>query len=167
MSLDSLLYSSSMLHAFTKFTNQGVRHIVTAKDFDYTRSSNLNLLTFIRCFFEAQICNDTSWYQQIVPRLTNGVNLSKVTMTPLDCMSIGYFMAMLLKAGGKVSVHLSRCSIDDYSLGLLVGEFSRYAEVCPTGIMQACVTKLDISWNNTITEIGIAHVLRTNITNAL
>ena len=90
-------------------------------------------------------------------------------MNPLDCMSIGYFIASLLRAGSKVSVHLGHCSIDDYSLGLLVGEFSRHAEVCPAGVMQAGVmqAKMDISGNSKITEIGIAHVLRTNITSRL
>ena len=88
-------------------------------------------------------------------------------MTPLDCMSIGYFLALLLRAGGKVLVYLSDCSIDDYSLGLLLKVFSRHAEVCPAGVMQAAVTKLDISKNNKITEIGIARIVRTNITSNL
>ena len=153
--------------AFTRFTNQGVRNIITASDFDYKRSSKLRLLSFIRCFFEAQIHNDTSLYQQIIPRLNSVVDLSEVTMTPLDCMSIGYFMASLLRAGSKVSVRLTHCSIDDYLLGLLVGDFSRHAEVCAARVMQAGVTKLDISGNDKIIGIGIAHVLQTNITNKL
>ena len=153
--------------AFTRLTNQGVRNIIIGRDFDSERSSKLCLLSFIRCFFEAQIHDDTSLYQQIICRLSRAVDLSDVTMTPLDCMSIGYFMALLLRAGGKVSVHLGHCCINDYSLGLLVGEFSRHAEVCPAGVMQAGVTELDISWNSKITEIGIACVLRTNITNKL
>ena len=150
--------------AFTRLTNQGVRNIITARDFDYKKSSKLSLLNFIRCFFEAQIHNDTSLFQQLIPRLNSGVDLSEVTMTPLDFMSIGYFMTSLLRAGGNVSVHLCRCSIDDYSLSLLVGEFSRHAEVCPAGVS---VTELDISQNVKITEIGIAHVFQANITSKL
>ena len=86
-------------------------------------------------------------------------------MTPLDCMSIGYFIASLLRAGGKVAAYLS--DIDDYSLGLIVGEISKHAEVSPTGVKQACLTELNISGNYKIIEIGIAHVLRTNITTKL
>ena len=153
--------------AFTRLTNQGVRNIITARDFDYKKSSKLNLLNFIRCFFEAQIHNDTSLYQQIIPRLNSGVDLSEVTMSPLDFMSIRYFMASLLRAGGNVSVHLCHCSIDDYSLSLLVGEFSKHAEVCLAGVLQAGVTELNISGNKMITEIGIAHVVQANITNKL
>ena len=154
--------------AFTRLTNQGVRNIIIRIDFDSNRFSKKRLLRIIRCFFEAQIHDDTSLYQQIIPRLSRGVYLSGVTMTSLDCMSIGFFMALLFRAGGKVSVHLSHCGIDDHSLGLLVGEvFCRHAEVCPAGVMQACVTELDISRNINITGIGIAHVIRTNITNKL
>ena len=155
--------------AFTRLTNQGVslRNIITARDFDNTDSSQLNLLNIMRCLFEAQLHDDTSLFQEIIPRLNGVIYLSDVTMTPLDCMSIGYFMASLPRAGGKISVHLCRCGIDDYSLGLLVEEFSKHAEVCPAGVMQAGATELNISWNDKITEIGIAHVLRTNITNKL
>ena len=42
-----------------------------------------------------------------------------------------------------------------------------YAEVCPASVIQARVTKLSISENNKITEIGIAHVFQTNITSKL
>ena len=84
--------------AFTRLTNQGVRNIITAIDFDDTDSSKLTLLSFIRCFFEAQISahDDLLLYQQIIPRLNGAIYLSGVTMTPLDCMSVGYFMALLL-----------------------------------------------------------------------
>ena len=153
--------------AFTRLTNQGVRNIITARDFDDTDSSKLALLSFIRCFFEAQIRDDSSLYQQIILRLNRTIDLSHVTMTPLDCMSIGHFMASLLRAGGEVSVDLSHCDIDDYSLGLLVGEFSRYAEMCPAAVTQARVTELNIRSNSKITGNSIAHVIRTNITSRL
>ena len=40
---------------FTKFTNEGVRNIITGSNFNSERSSMLSLLSYIRCFFEAQI----------------------------------------------------------------------------------------------------------------
>ena len=160
--------------AFTKLTNQGVQDIITWKSF----GSKLCLLSFIRCFFEAQIHDDTSLYQQIIPRLLNRrIDLSNVTMTPFDCMSVGYFMASLLRAGGKASLDLSCCSIDDYSLGQLVGEFSRHtsAKACPLGTVQAGDTELNISWisiaqeldisNNNIGDKGIGRIATTLLTN--
>ena len=163
MSLDFLLYCSSMLPSpGSPISVFEIKIIITARNFDYTYSSKLALLTIIRCLFEAEI-DDLSLYGQLIPRLNRKLNLSHFTMTPFDCMSIGYFMASLLRAGGEVSVHLSCCSIDNYLLDLLVGEFSRHTEVCPAGVMQARVTKLDISGNNKITDIS--QVLQANITN--
>ena len=91
----------------------------------FSDSSKLTLLSFIRCLFEVQISDDLLLYQQIIPRLNRAIYLSGVTMTQLDCMLIGYFMALLLKAGGsKLSVYLDSCSIDDVSLGLYWWESS-------------------------------------------
>ena len=39
---------------FTKLTNQGVRNIITGKDFTDDYSSKLSLLSYMRCFFEAK-----------------------------------------------------------------------------------------------------------------
>ena len=40
---------------FTKLTNQGVRNIITGTDVTNDKSSQLSLLSYMRCFFEAQI----------------------------------------------------------------------------------------------------------------
>ena len=81
---------------FTKLTNQGVRNIITRSDFTGYKSSMLSLLSYMRCFFEAQVC-DQSFYQQIVPKLNGKVNLSLVTMSPLDCMALGYFLKFIFR----------------------------------------------------------------------
>ena len=115
----------------------------------------------MRCFFEARI-QDPLLYQQLVSRLNGNVIVD--LMTPFDCMSVGYFLAFALRAG-RLSVKFELCSIDDHSLGLLLGELSRHAEACPAGVLQG-VTKLDISGNE-IGDKGIAHIansLRTNTT---
>ena len=51
---------------FSKLINQGVRNIITGTDFTGDESSKLSLLSYMRCFFEAQII-DESFYQQIIP----------------------------------------------------------------------------------------------------
>ena len=56
---------------FTKLTNQGVRNIITGTNFTCEKSSKLFLLSYMRCFFEAQVC-DQLFYQQIVQKL-NGI----------------------------------------------------------------------------------------------
>ena len=148
---------------FTKLTNQGVRNIITGTDFTDNKSSKLSLLSYMRCFFEAQII-DESFYQQIVPKLGGKINLSS-TLSPLDCMAFGYFLAFVLRNTSELCVDLTSCSVDDHSFCVLMGELSKHAEASREGVLHR-VTELDISFN----EIGdngivcIATALETNTT---
>ena len=82
---------------FTKLTNRGVRNIITGSDFTFKESSKHSLLSYIRCFFEAQI-HDQPLYQKIFSRLKGRTLISlNVTLSPLDCMSVGYFLAFVLR----------------------------------------------------------------------
>ena len=149
---------------FTKLINQGVRNIITGSDFTYEESSWHSLLSYIRCFFEAQI-RDQSLYQKIIPRLDGELDLFNVTLSPLDCMSVGYFLAFVLRNCRKLKVNLFHCGIDDHSFCLMMGELSKHAEACPAGALHG-VTALDISGNK-IGDNGIAHIataLQTNTT---
>ena len=149
---------------FTKLTNQGVRNIITGTDFTRNRSSKLSLLSYMRCFFEAQII-DESFYQQIVSKLNGKIDLSNTTMSPLDCMAFGYFMAFVLRNASELCVDLSYCSIDDHSLCVLMGELSKHAEASREGVLHR-VTELDIG-SNKIGDNGIvciATALETNTT---
>ena len=108
---------------FTKLTNQGVRNIITGSDFTDEEDSKLCLLCYARCFFEAQVVDHT-FYQQIIPRLKGCLNLFRVTMSPMDCISIGYFLAFVLRNAGcklRLRIRLSLCDINDYLLSLLLG----------------------------------------------
>ena len=149
---------------FTKLTNQGVRNIITGTDFTYENSSQLSLLSYMRCFFEAQII-DESFYQQIVPKLGGKIDLSDTTMSPLDCMAFGYFLAFVLRNTSELCVNLWDCGIDDYSLCVLMGELSKHAEASREGVLHR-VTELNISFNK-IGDNGIAYIataLETNTT---
>ena len=128
---------------FTKLTNRGVRNIITGSDFTNERSSQRFLLNYVRCFYEAQI-HDQSLYSKFFPRLNGILNLSSVTLSPLDCMSVGYFLALVCRNSRKVRVNLSRCGINDHSLGLMMGELT---EACPAGALHG-VTELNINGNN-------------------
>ena len=146
---------------FTKLTNQGVRNIITGTDFNYDETS---LLSYMRCFFEAQII-DESFYQQIVPKLDGKIALSHTTLSPLDCMAFGYFLAFVLRNTSELCVDLCRCRIDDQSLCVLMGELSKHAEAYREGVLHR-VTKLNISFNK-IGDNGIvciATALETNTT---
>ena len=143
---------------FTKLTSRGVRNIITGSDFINNESSILPLLSYIRCFFEAQI-HDQSLYAKIIPRLIGKLYLSGVTLSPLDCMSVGYFLAFVLKNSRELYLQFEGCGIDDHSFGLMMGELSKHAEACPEGALHG-VTKLIFS-NNKIGNNGIAHIATT------
>ena len=149
---------------FTKLTNQGVRNIITGTDFTDGESSKLSLLSYMRCFFVAQVC-DQSFYLQMVPKLNGRVNLRIVTMSPLDCAAFGYFLANVLRNTSELCVDLSNCSIDDHSLCVLMGELSKHAEASREYVLHG-VRELRIGGNK-IGDKGIAYIataLHTNTT---
>ena len=148
---------------FTKLTNRGVRNIITGY-FTFYRSFSLGMHSCLRCFFEAQI-HDQSLYSKIYQKLSGVLYLSHAILSLLDCMSVGYFLAFVLRNSRELKVCLSYCRIDDHSFCLMMRELSKHAEACPAGALHG-VTELDIS-NNKIGDNGIAHIataLQTNTT---
>ena len=146
--------------AFTRLTNQSVRDIFTR--IDLANKKHI-LLTIMRCCFEAK-SEDHLLYQEIIQKLNGRLWIFAVALTPFDCMSVGYFLAFILREG-KLSVTLNGCSINDHSLGLLLGELSRHAEACSAGVLQG-LTELNLGGNK-IGDKGIAEIassLRTNTT---
>ena len=149
---------------FTKLTNQGVRNIITGSDFTYEESSKRSLLNYIRCFYEAQI-DDQYLYSKFFPRLNGRLYLRVVSLSPLDCMSVAYFLALVCRNSRKLRVDLSLCGINGHSLGLMMGELSKHAEAFPAGALHG-VTELNFICNN-IGDKGIALIstaLQTNTT---
>ena len=144
---------------FTKLTNQGVRDVITSSNFfGRDKSSNLLLLSYIRCFFEAQI-RDQLLYEKISQRL-NGILDFKITLSPLDCMSIGYFLAFVRI--NKYVFFTNSCGINGQSLSLMMGELTKHAKACP--LLEVESLKFDF---NKIGDSGIAviaTVLQTNTT---
>ena len=94
------------------------------------------------------------------------MSLINVTLSPLDCMSVGFFLANVLRNSSQLyTICLNRCSIDDHSIALMMGELSKHAEACPAGALHG-VKKLIITGNK-IGDNGIAHIataLQTNTT---
>ena len=147
---------------FTKLTNRGVRNIITSSGF-YTISTP-RLVNFLRCFFEAQI-KDRTLYSKFSLRLNGRLTLNHFTLSPLDCMSIGYFLAFALEAGAELHVNLSHCGIDDHSFGLIMKELSRHVDTSAKDALHG-VIELNISGNK-ISDNSMDHIaaaLRTNTT---
>ena len=149
---------------FTKLTNQGVQNMITRTSFTASYYSKVSRLNYMRCLFEAQLC-DQSFYQQFVQKLNRKINVRYVTMSPLDCMAFGYFLAFVLRHTSELCVDLMYCRIDDHSLCVLMGEISKHAEGSRESVLHG-VTELNIS-HNKIGDNGIAYIataLQTNTT---
>ena len=73
-------------------------------------------------------------YEKLVQILNRKLDLSLVTMTSLDCMSVGYFLKCFLRNSRKIILNLSNCSINGHSIGLIIGEHSS-AGASPDGML--------------------------------
>ena len=144
---------------FTKLTNQGVREIITGTDFTSGKSSKPFLLSYMRCFFEAQV-TDESLYQLLLSQLNGQIYLNLVTLSPLDCISVGYFLAYALRHS-ELRVDLSVCSLNDHLFGLLFGELTKHAEE-KAALHE--VTELIMTYNEFDIADSIATALQTNTT---
>ena len=140
---------------FTKLTNQGVRKFISGIDLTHKF-----LLSCMRCFFEAQVMYDVLC-QQIVARMNGELDLSHITLSPLDCMSVGYFLKFVLRHS-ELRVKLVSCSLNDNLLGLLMArELSNHPEA--KAVLHG-VTELNIGFNQFSRVDGIVTALQTNTT---
>ena len=160
---------------FTKLANPGVRKIITGTDFTDVRSSQHSLLSYMRCFYEAQV-TDESLFQL---RINGKLALSGITLSPLDCMSVGYFLAFNARHS-ELRVDLSACSLDDHLFGLLVGELSKHIHAGAKAALHEVTERIDnyalgitatalqtnISFNE-IGDNGIAHIATALQTNTM
>ncbi len=100
----------------------GIRDVIT----NMIRSGNEQLLlSVIRCLFEAE---DLSLCQFVATQLGGNLYL-RITLSPLDCLSVGYFLSCVCATtSGEFRVNLENCSIDDHCCKLLTRGLSR----CPS-----------------------------------
>ena len=110
--------------AITKLQNPGIRSIITRM----IQKKRLNflspdqnqyplLVSVLNCLFEAQ---DPSLCQFVAEQLKGSLDLSWTRLTPLDCLSVGYFLSCVcVTTRGEFRVDLSDCSIDDHKCRFL------------------------------------------------
>ena len=149
----------------TRLTNESVRNLITRFNYDqYERDSDRCLLAFLNCIFEAQIHNQ-SFYEQLLHTLKSSVDLSHISLSPMDCLSVHYFLSSIRTlAKGKINLDISDCSIDDQCLGMLLGIFTEHAETSSTSGVLESVETLNVHYNK-YTDTGIAYITRALISN--
>ena len=106
--------------AFTKLGCGEIREIVgnIAKE-----KEKPQLLYLLLGLYEAQ---DVSLCQFVVFHLDGHLDLSSTALSPVDCLTIGYFTSCICHAGsGKFTAKLRNCSLDDYRVTYLTKDLCR------------------------------------------
>ena len=145
--------------AITKLENPEIRSIVTLIVHNskraYSRGSRnhlSHLVPLLNCLFEAQ---DWSLCQFVAEQLNGNLSLLGTTLTPLACLSVGYFLSCVcVTSKGEFRVNLSHCSIDDHKCGFLMRCLCR----CPAPNSTATGwLHMDLD-ENEISERGAQHI---------
>ena len=106
--------------AFTKLETEGIREIISSIA---KKKEKPQLLYLLNGLYETQ---DLSLCQFVGSQLGGELYLSYTTLSPVDCLSVGYFISCIcLTTSGEFKVDLGRCSLDDYKVSLLVQELSK------------------------------------------
>ena len=111
--------------AFTKLQTEGVRDIVARI---VQKQEQPLLVNLLHGLYEAQ---DPSLCQFVASHLKGRLDLSGNTLSPMDCLVVGYFLSCVcLTTSGEFKVDLSRCSLDDYRVSFLIREMVKQLSKC-------------------------------------
>ena len=107
--------------AFTKFKTEGIREIVA--NIVKKKKDKPQLVQLLHGLYEAQ---DLSLCQFVISKLGRDLNLYRTSLSPVDCISIGYFLCCVCSTlSGEFVVTLRLCSLDCDRINFLMNEFSK------------------------------------------
>ena len=146
--------------AITKLKTPGIKDVVlnvikmySSKIQDTSTQEGVNLMaSLLNCLYEAQ---DPSLCESVAQQLQHGLYLSRTTLTPSDCLCIGYFLAHVCKmATGEFKVNLTGCSIGDQGCKYLVSGLHKCLDT-----HSAVTTLLSMDMDsNAISHHGVHHL---------
>ena len=143
--------------AFTKLQTEGVRDIVARMMQEENKlgegsllgESKSLLLSLLHCLYEAQ---DLSLCKFVASSLNGELVLSKNTLSPMDCLVLGYFLSCVcLSISREFNVYFRWCSLDEYRVSFLVRELSKCSN-SPKSLLT-----LDLN-NNNLSDGGVIHI---------
>ena len=149
---DNLKFPVLQFYAgLTGLANESVRNLITEFHVvPYNKKSQLCLLAFLNCVFEAQVC-DQSFYKRMVPVHKFYLCFLGIPLSPMDCLSLHYFLSSIRTMGRrKIELDITLCNIDDQSLSMLLGTSS--------GVLES-VESLKVAGNE-YTDAGIVCIIR-------
>ena len=135
--------------AITKLKTHGIKNVVIRV---VNESNETLMLSLLHCLYEAQ---DPSLCESVAQQLQHGLDLSDTTLTPSDCLCIGYFLVHVCNmAAGEFKVYLSSCSIGDQDCKYLVSGLHKYLD---THSAVTTLLNIDMSFN-AISHRGLHHL---------
>ena len=162
---DELLHTSRFsaifqyYSAITKLKTPGIKDVVVNivkrcgnQGGTTQKKDKVLMLSLLHCLYEAQ---DPSLCKTVAQQLQHGLDLSNTTLTPSDCLCIGYFLAHVCKmSAGEFKVNLEHCSICDQGCKYLVSALHKCLDT-----HSAVTTLLHIEMEfNTISHHGVHHL---------
>ena len=164
----------------TKLQTPGINDIVTkiAKTYEngfetrwYTRKTLL--LSLLHCLYEAQ---EPTLCESVARQLQRGMVLyghpidhSMLTLTPLDCLCIGYFLSNvcnLKTTAGEFNVDLSSCNLSSQSCKYLVsGLHTHLSTYCNSRVNT--ILNMNLRFNAICDINDFSKLLQTDCINAL
>ena len=110
------------------------------------------LVSLLHCLNEAE---DPSLCVFLAEVLDHSLNLINTTLSPLDCLSVGYFLSVVsTTVSGEFEVDLRRCSIGDQGCKFLVRGLCKCLNSGSISTSHLTV----MLWSNNIHEEGIYHI---------
>ena len=108
--------------AFTKLQTAGIQDTVSSI---VKSKKNILILTLLHCLYEAQ---DDKLCQFVSSQLEAELDLSKQTLSPVDCLSVGYTVRSVCStAAGQFKLKLTITRFDEYGANLLLKELLKYS----------------------------------------
>ena len=120
----------------------------------YTFRPKTLLVSLLHCLVEA---DDPSLCQFVIEQLENKLYLSGTSLTPVDCLAVGYFISTISLTTTKVkeiTVELCGCSLSDAGIKNLMASISRH--INPHSTLNTHINMWLL--NNLIGDEGASHV---------
>ena len=173
--------------AITKLKTPGIKDVVVSvvkkysgnQGYSIPKEDKVLMLSLLHCLYEAQ---DSSLCESVAQQLQRRLDLRYTTLTPSDCLCIGYFLAHVCKmAAGEFNVNLESCSIGDQGCKYLVSGLHKCLDThcavttllhidmdsnaishhgvhyLSTLLKIGCIDYLDLSYNNLLSEQDTIH----------
>ena len=149
--------------AITKLKTIGIKDVI-ARVVQHCAEPNPDdeakvlLISLFHCLYEAQ---DPSLYEFIIQYLQHGLNLGHITLSPVDCLSIGFFLSSACNMTHGVNefrANLFNCNIGDVGCKYLVKGFQKCLDDSEATTLKTML-RLNLSWNG-IHEEGSIELCR-------